>query len=147
MVVNHFLTFPRDRLSGLWSYLDLLFYLWYECYSCSFLFFDFRYHLCFRVSIIIQFVLSTICSVLLFISHYFIVVTALIYIFAFSNCLKMLYFKSRDYRIQALHLYDVGLRSTYTLPSPKPTCAITLGMLSLLYLEFNKFLPLNEKAD
>lgn len=44
------------------------------------------------------------------ISHYFVIVTALISVFSFSNYLEMLYFKLKVYHKQLLQLYEVEVR-------------------------------------
>ncbi|XP_016497005.1 protein ROOT HAIR DEFECTIVE 3 homolog 1-like isoform X2 [Nicotiana tabacum] len=50
----------------------------------------------------------------------------------FVVCCDYAFFEPRVYRKQLLYLHKVGVRSAYTLPSPYPTCGITLGMLLLL---------------
>lgn len=70
-------------------------------------------------------------SLVLFISHYFVVVIALISVFPFSNSLEMFYLSQRS----TGNSLEAGARSAYTLSSPYPTCRITLDMLLLLKID------------
>uniref|UniRef100_A0A0V0H774 Putative ovule protein n=1 Tax=Solanum chacoense TaxID=4108 RepID=A0A0V0H774_SOLCH len=44
----------------------------------------------------------------------------------FHNYFDMLHFELRVFWKQPLYLHEVGVRSTYTLPSSDSTCGITL---------------------
>lgn len=66
-------------------------------------------------------VLSFIYYVVLIISHYFVVITTLVWVLSFSNYLKMLYFKSMICQKQYFCLvHEMWVRSEYIIAISRP---------------------------
>ena len=99
--------------------------------------------MCYSRSVVVAslYIIATVHH--LFYCFYFMYIElSLLYISYVSRLVIILYlvfsafgaeiFEPRVFRKQPLYLYEVVVRSAYTLPSPDPTCGISLGMLLLL---------------